>query len=73
MVVTAAAVARRGGSRRRGSSSFMSDKGILNERRLQAQVVKFVFLALGDNAYSPQRLLDPIIQMAHDLILPRAS
>jgi hypothetical protein len=78
MVAATAARRRHGGShhrRRRGRrSSFMRDgKGLLNERRLQAQVVKFVFLALGENAYSPQRLLDPIIKMARDLILPKAS
>jgi hypothetical protein len=53
--------------RRRGQghvdrrSSFLRDGGVLNQRRLQAQVVKFVFLALGDNGLFTKRLLEPIL------------
>jgi DDE superfamily endonuclease len=54
-------------------SSFLRDGGVLNQRRIQAQVVKFVFLSLGDKTYYPRGLLDPIIEMARDLILTRAS
>jgi hypothetical protein len=51
----------------------MSDGGVLNEQRLQAQVVRFVFIALGKNAYSPQGLLSPILLAARDLFLPSAT